>query len=321
LPLREAVGADIELAMLDRLGFIELPTHTGSGGFDHAAVHGRRQRLYVAHTANDALDVIDCATRTYVRSIPGLTGVAGALVSEEHDLVFTSNRGEDTIGIVSPERDAVVAKVAVGVGPNGLAYDPRRRVLLAANVGNPSRPGSFTVSMVDIAQREVIADVPVAGRTRWTIFDPGTDGFYVNIADPPQIAVIEASAPAKVARTFSVPAAGPHGLALDPAGRRLFCACDSKRVIALERQTGVVTDCIDIAGAPDVVFFNPRRRRLYVAIGDPGVIEVLETAPLGRRQVVSTEPGAHTTAFDLASETIYVFLPQTHRAAVYGDRP
>src|SRR5207344_44517 len=100
-------------------------------------------------TANDAVDVIDCAANTSVRSIPDLTGVAGALVSEEHDLVFTSNRGEDTIGIVSPERDEVLAKVGVGVRPNGLAYDPQRRVLLVANVGDPSRPGSFTVSIVD----------------------------------------------------------------------------------------------------------------------------------------------------------------------------
>ena len=308
--------------MLELLGYVDLPAHHAkAGGFDHAAVHGGRGRLYVAHTANDALDVIDCATQSYVRSIPDLPGVAGALVSEEHDLVFTSNRGEDTIGIVSPERDEVVAKVGVGVRPNGLAYDSRRSLLLAANVGDVSRAGSFTVSMVDVARREVIADVPVAGRTRWAIFDPATDCFYVNIADPPQIAVIEASAPAKVAKTFSVPAAGPHGLDLDPAGRRLFCACDGQRVIALESQTGVVTDDVDIAGVPDVVFFNPRRQRLYVAIGEPGVIEVLETTPLRRRQVVTTEPGAHTSAFDPASETIYVFLPHTHRAAVYRDRP
>ena len=80
-------------------------------------------------------------------------------------------------------------------------------------------------------------------------------------------------------------------------------------------------DEVGIVGVPDVVFFNPRRQRLYVAIGDPGVIEVLETAPLGRRQVVTTEPGAHTTAFAPASETLYVFLPGTHRAAVYRDRP
>jgi YVTN family beta-propeller protein len=321
LPFREALGADVEFAMLECLGYVDLPAHTGSGGFDHAAVHSRRQRLYVAHTANDALDVIDCASQAHVRSVPDLTSVAGALVSEEHDLVFTSNRGEDTIGIISPERDEVVAKVGVGARPNGLAYDPRRRLLLAANVGDPSRPGSFTVSIVDVARRAMIASVPVAGRTRWAIFDADMDCFYVNIADPAQIAVIDARAPAKVARTFPIPAEGPHGLDLDPAEQRLFCACDGKRLIALGTRSGVVTDDIEIAGVPDVVFFNPRRQRLYVAIGDPGVIEVLETMPLGQQEVVTTEPGAHTTAFDAASETLYVFLPHTHRAAVYRDRP
>jgi YVTN family beta-propeller protein len=307
--------------MLELLGYVDLPPHATAGGFDHAAVHAGRGRLYVAHTANDALDVIDCVTRAYVRSIPGLAGVAGAFVSEEHDLVFTSNRGEDTVGIIAPARDEVIARIAVGVRPNGLAYDPGRSLLLAANVGDPARAGSFTVSIVDIARRAKVADLPVAGRTRWTLFDPATDCFYVNIADPPQIAVIEAAAPVKVCRTFSVPAAGPHGLDLDRAGGQLLCACDGKRVITLESRSGAVTGGIDIAGAPDVVFFNPRRQRLYVAIGDPGVIEVLETAPLGQRQVVTTEPGAHTTALDLPSEMLYVFLPRTHRAAVYRDRP
>jgi DNA-binding beta-propeller fold protein YncE len=307
--------------MLELLGYVELPAHVTAGGFDHGAVHGGRQRLYVAHTANDALDVIDCASQTYAGSVHGLAGVAGALVSEERDLVFTSNRSENTIGIISPERDEVLGKVDVGVRPNGLAYDPRGGLLLAANVGDPSRAGSFTVSMVDIARRAVIADVPVAGRTRWALFDPGAHCFYVNIADPPQVAVIEADAPVKVARTFSVPAAGPHGLDLDPAGRRLFCACDAKQLIAIESRSGVVIGEIEIAGVPDVVLFNSRRQRLYVAIGDPGVIEVMETTPLGRRQVVATEPGAHTAAFAPATDTLYVFLPQTHRAAVYRDRP
>ncbi len=307
--------------MLDLLGYVDLPAHAKAGGFDHAAVHGGRGRLYVAHTANDTLDVIDCGTQRYLGSIPGLTGIAGALVSEEHDLVFTSNRGEDAIGIVSPDRDEIIAKVEVGIRPNGLAYDPARRLLLAANVGDPARAGSFTVSMVDVGRRTMVADVPVAGRTRWAMYDPATDSFYVNIADPPHIAVIEAQTPVKVARTILVPAAGPHGLDLDSPGGRLFCACDGQHVITVDCRTGVVMDEVGIVGVPDVVFFNARRQRLYVAIGDPGVIEVLETAPLGRRQVVTTEPGAHTTAFAPASETLYVFLPGTHRAAVYQDRP
>jgi DNA-binding beta-propeller fold protein YncE len=307
--------------VLERLGEVELPAHVKPGGFDHAAAHTGRGRLYAAHTTNDALDVIDCGTRTYLHSIAGLTGVAGVLVSEERDLVFTSNRGENTVGIFAPGDPEALVKVAVGVRPNGLAYDARRDVLLAANVGDVSIPGSFTVSLVDVGRRARITDVPVAGRTRWAVFAPAADCFYVNIADPPQIVVIEGSDLIRVARTFAVPAAGPHGLDLDVTGRRLFCACDGRRLVTLDGHSGAVIDQVEIVGVPDVVFFNPRRERLYVAIGDPGVIEVLETTPLRRREVVATEPGAHTLGFDAASETVYAFLPETHRAAVYRDRP
>jgi hypothetical protein len=74
-----------------------------------------------------------------------------------------------------------------------------------------------------------------------------------------------------------------------------------------------------IAGPPDVVFFNARLGRLYVAIGDPGVIDVFTTAPLGRHETVPTERGAHTLAFDPGRNIVCAFLPQTHRAAVYED--
>src|SRR5207245_2345770 len=63
------------------LGHVERPAHVKPGGFDDAAVHRGTARVYVAHTVNDALDVIDGAVDRYLHSIPGLTGVAGALVS------------------------------------------------------------------------------------------------------------------------------------------------------------------------------------------------------------------------------------------------
>ena len=40
-------------------GHVTLPEHKGNGGFDHAAVHAASGQVYVAHTANDAVDVID----------------------------------------------------------------------------------------------------------------------------------------------------------------------------------------------------------------------------------------------------------------------
>ena len=96
---------------LELLGHIELPGNLKLSGFDHAALHCASGRLYVAHTANDALDVIDCVHDRYLHSIPNLTGVAGALVSDEQNLVFTSNRGENTVGIFAPDNEAGLAKV------------------------------------------------------------------------------------------------------------------------------------------------------------------------------------------------------------------
>jgi DNA-binding beta-propeller fold protein YncE len=306
---------------LEHIGDIDLPPHAAPGGFDHAAVHSGRGLLYVAHTANDAVDVIDCTTNKYLRSIPHLTRVAGALVSEAHDLVFTSNRGEDTVGIFSPSREEAVTKVKVGVGPNGLAYSGDRRLLLAANVGDPSRPGSFTLSVLDIRVGAVIASIPVAGRTRWTVFDDESGRFYVNIADPPQIVVIDGADPTRLAAVFSMPAMGPHGLDLDPATRRLFCACDSKVLLVVDARSGAVQSEHAISGVPDVVFRNGARKHLYVAIGDPGVIDVFDTETMRRLASVPTERGAHTIGFDAARNTVYAFLPETHRATVYRDRP
>jgi DNA-binding beta-propeller fold protein YncE len=298
---------------------IALPAHRQPGGFDHAAVHRATARLYVAHTANDAVDVIDCERDRYLHSIAGLTGVAGALVSDARQLVFTSNRGEHTVGIFAPDTEEALVKVPVGIGPNGLAHDPGRNLLLAASVGNPERPGSHTVALVDVDTRALMASVAVPGRTRWTVFDPRQEVFFVNIADPPQIVVIEARHPTRIARVYAVPAAGPHGLDLDVARGRLFCACDAGTLVCLEAHSGRVLDERPLSGVPDVAFLNARLAHLYVAIGDPGIIDVFDSRTLERVETVATERGAHTIAFDGDRNKVYAFLPQTHRAAVYVD--
>jgi hypothetical protein len=59
-------------------------------------------------------------------------------------------------------------------------------------------------------------------------------------------------------------------------------------------------------------FLDAALRHLYVAVGDPGVIDVFDTE-IGR--------GAHTLRFDAVRNTVYAFLPDTHRAAVYRDWP
>jgi hypothetical protein len=49
------------------------------------------------------------------------------------------------------------------------------------------------------------------------------------------------------------------------------------------------------------------------------VIDVFETDPVRRVETVPTERGAHTIAFDPRHHTVYAFLPESHRVAIYRE--
>ncbi len=296
---------------------IELPAHRNDEGFDHAAFSVKRSLLYIAHTANDAVDVIDCGSNSYLGSIEGVAGVAGALVSDQAGLVFTSNRGEDTVGILKLGETGGVRKIPVGSKPNGLAFDAGRGLLYAANVGESPTLGSHSVTVVEVERGLAIHEVSVPGRTRWAIYDPREDAIYINIREPACIAVIEGERPERVARTIPIPALGPHGLELDPVTGQLYCACDDARLLIVDPRRDKVLGEIPLSGAPDVVFLDSVLRRLFVASGKPGNIDVIDIDADRPAEVVQTEPGAHTMGFDPVRHRIYALLPGSHCARAY----
>ncbi len=301
------------------LGSIDLPAHAKEGGFDHAAVHHGSSRLYIAHTSNDDVDVVDSASDRFRHSMHGLKGVAGVLVSDERDLLFTANRGENTIGIFAAGGEQQMARLSVGIRPNGLAFDPSLGLLLVANVGDPDVPNSSTVSLVDMDQKAVTGTVVLPGRPRWAVYDEVKAAFYVNIADPPLIVGIDANHPSEIRETFAIPSKGPHGLDLDSRARQLFCACDEGKLVAVHLDTGEVRLIGNLSGPPDVIFFNRALRRAYVAVGSPGVVDVFDVGRMKVLETVPTEKGAHTLAFDHRKNKVYALLPATHRAAVFQD--
>jgi len=263
--------------------------------------------------------VIDSRTDKYLHSIPNLTGVAGVLVSNEKDLVFTSNRGEKTVGVFPHGQEKKLEKVRVGGDPNGLAFDPTQDNLLAANVSRQNDPVPITASIVDVKKKILTADILMPGRTRWAVFDKKSERFYINIAKPSQIVAVVSLDPDGVAASYDIPAAGPHGLDIDVEGRRLFCACDQGVLLTVDLHTQKTSHPSDLSGPPDVIFYNSRRKHLYVASGNPGTIDVFDTDTVKRVQTVKTEEGAHTIGYNPTSDKVYAFLPETHRASVYVD--
>ena len=284
-------------------------------GFDHADVYhdaAGTVRLYIGHTGANRIDVIDCTTNTHLRSLPDLPGVAGVLINSEHDLLFSSDRACARVSVYRCSDETLLGRIAVGEHPNGLAYDPTRRRLFVFNLGQP--PGEHcTVSVVDLDRFAVVATIPLPGRPRWAVYDAATDGIYANIRQPAQIVVLDAQNLA-IRRTLPVPVAGPHGLAI--VGEHLFCAADGAELVTLHRDTGAVLGTLALPGEPDVVMYDAALTRLYIAIGMPGVVCVVDTARRELVETIPTEAGAHTIGWNAAGRTLYVFQPASSGVGV-----
>jgi DNA-binding beta-propeller fold protein YncE len=301
---------------LERAGFIPIPAGAAAG-FDHADVYRPARRMYVAHTGANRIDVLDCDSRRYLHALPvDLPGVAGVLVDAEQDLLFSSDRGCARVSVFRCSDEALLGQVAVGPHPNGLAFDTRRRRLYSFNLGEPVGE-SCTVSVVDLDSLEVAAEVPLPGRPRWAVYDPERDVVFACIRAPAEIVVLDCERVA-VERSLPVPSAGPHGLELD--GGRLFCAADGGALVVLDNDTGGVLASLPLVGVPDVVMHDPDGRRVYVAIGDPGVVSVFDSARLEPLETVDTEPGAHTMGWDPDGRTLYVLCPGSSGATVFEER-
>jgi hypothetical protein len=297
---------------LVRTWFVPLPAGA-KPGFDHADVYRPDRRIYVAHTGADRVEVIDGEQRTFARSLADLPGVAGVLVDDGDDLLFTSDRAAARVSVFRCADEELLGQVVVGPHPNGLAYDRERRRLYSFNLGEPLGE-NCTASVVDVDSLQVIGELALPGRPRWAVYDEEHDRIYANIREPSQIAVIDCSQGA-IERAFVVPAAGPHGLWL--AGGRLFCAADGGALVVVDRDGGRTVASLPLPGVPDVVMYDAERQRLYVAVGEPGVVCSFDAELLEELETIETETGAHTTCWDPDGRSLYVFCPSSGGAAVY----
>jgi DNA-binding beta-propeller fold protein YncE len=301
---------------LARVGFIAIPPGP-KRGFDHADVHRQPRRVYVAHTGADRIEVLDCNARTYLHALPAeLPGVAGVLMDEQQDLLFSSDRGAARVSVFLCSDQRLLGQVEVGPHPNGLAYDRERRRLYSFNLGEPLGE-NCTASIVGLDSMDMFAELPLPGRPRWAVYDPQRDVVYANIQRPAQIVVIDCER-LVIERALEVPSAGPHGLWLESG--RLFCAADGGELVVLDRDSGEVIARMPLPGVPDVVMHDSELERLYVAIGDPGLVCSFDTKRLEQLETVETEEGAHTTCWDPISQCLYVFCPASGGAAVYEER-
>ena len=297
--------------------YIPLPPHP-AGDFDHGDVYLESGRVFVANTAVGTVEVIDGENLCHLATIPDCPEASGVLVAQEDALIFAVARGAGKLLVIEPRALRVLRTVAVGARPNGLAWDTLHKHLLVADVQDNN------AQLVDPHAGEVMAAVELPGRPRWAVYHQASDRFLVNIREPACVAVLSAD-PFVLVEQYPVRSPGPHGLDLDQDGRRAFVACDGGMVVTLDLASGREQARVSIAGPPDAIWHNHKLDRLYVAIAHlgtldqaPGVIDVVNTGTMTVEEQITTEAGAHTTAYDAQRQRLYVFLPSC-RVAVYEE--
>jgi DNA-binding beta-propeller fold protein YncE len=294
---------------LELRGSVALPPHP-AGGFDHGDVHADTGRVFVAHTANGTVEVVDGERLEFVRSIAGCPEGSGVLCTRTD--VFAAARGGGVVLVLDPTTYGLRNEIDVGPKPNGLAWDSARRQLLVADVED------YRACLVDPAGGETLASTLLPGRPRWCVFDAPRDRFLVNIREPACVVALGGGT-GEIKARIEVSATGPHGLDLDPLRNRAFVACDDGTLVVLDLTRDRELASVPIDGEPDAIWFNAQRELLYVAIGQPGLIVVVDCRRMAIAERLETEPGAHTTAFDARRQLLYVFLPASARAAVYEE--
>lgn len=169
--------------------------------------------------------------------------------------------------------------------------------------------GSETI--IDAATGAPRGTVELGGEAGNVAYDPASGHMLADVQARNQLAVIDPATRAIIRR---VPLPGcdhDHGLALDSPDRLAFIACDGNAaLLTLDLSTWQVTGTAAVGEGPDVLAYDPRASRLYVA-AESGQVTVLQRHD---RRLDAIHSGyladnAHVVAVDPAGGRSYYPVP------------
>jgi len=279
----------------------------GEGGWDYLTADAKARRLYVTH--GPRLEVLDLNSGKVVGSITGLKGLHGIALDDTGKYGYLSDGVANAVVVFDRASLQTMATIPAGTNPDGIAYEPVTKTVWAFN------GRSHDVSVIDTAQRKVIATIALPGKPEFPAAD-GRGAVFVNIEDKNEIVRLDV-ATKKITATWPLNGCdSPSGLAMDTTGRRLFSVCDGKKMAVTDANTGKTLATPTIGESPDAAGYDAKHKLAFSSNGD-GTLTVVDasgdTYPV--LQNLTTQRGARTMAFDSATGRVYLVT------AEFGPRP
>jgi DNA-binding beta-propeller fold protein YncE len=278
----------------------------------------------------------------------------------DRHLLFVSELGNDSVGIVDLKERKVLRRLVGLSEPQGVGYHPATNTLYVANAGDGSvrlfqgpefTPagrielgddadniridswrnrivvgyGKGALAVIDPASRKKIADMPLKGHPESFQFDETGSRIFVNVPDARQVAVLDVGSGQQISTLDTAGARSNFPMAVDADEHRVLVAFrNPAKLIVFATRTGKLEGSFDICRDADDVFVDSRRRRLYISCGE-GVIDVLAQTSSGYEGIarIPTIAGARTLLFVPASDRLYLGVRATaaEPAAIWVFRP
>ncbi len=287
-----------------------IPLPGVAGRIDHMAVDPARKRLLVAELGNGSLDAVDLTGGIQPKRIAGLHEPQGVAYSQKTDLVAVASAGDGSVRFFRAEDLSPAGTVALGKDADNIRVDPGTGYLMVGY-------GSGGLAVIDPAKELKIGDIKLSAHPEGFRLDPETGRIFVNVPDAEQIAVVDLATARQVA-SWAVPGLRrDFPMAIDASSAVIAAVFrDPAKLVLLNAKSGAATAQLDTCADADDVFFDAKRRRIYVSCG-AGVVDLFQkdATGYGRLARVETAPGARTSLFVTELDRLF----GTARAGLLGS--
>ena len=303
IALAAVVGmhAQSDASTLKKVKDYDLPGPPGKR-VDYLTIDTDDDYLISAHLAANQSYVIDLHTDKVLATVTDTPGAEGVEYVPEFTKFYTSNAGDNTIGVVDMKQMKVVKKLKTESKPDGSTYAaPYHKLYVSDERGKAE-------AIVDVTKDEIIKTLHFDSETGMPQYDPVARKVYVNLQDTNIFAVIDPSTDEVIGRYSVRRCKGNHSMTLDPEHHRAFLVCEGNELMTvfdLDKNQPIAF--LPIAGGPDVIKFDPGLKRIYVACSS-GAISVFQMEHPDHYRKLEDFPvqkRVHSLAVDLQTHRVY----------------
>ncbi len=276
------------------------------GKLDHVALDAKHDRLLVANSPSNTLDVVDLKAGTVLKRVRNQQGVQGIAYAPDLDRVFVGLGTGGFCNVFDGGDYKLQKTIKFADDADNVRYDPRTHLVYVAHAEK-------ALGVIDGRSLELKADIALPGSAEGFQQDPARPRLYVNIPSPSQVVLIDTDKNEVTANWPLKLASDNTPLALDADNHRLYLGCREKpMVVVMDSESGKELGSVAIGKEVDDLYLDAKRKRLYASCGE-GFIAVLhqgdgDTWEL--QEKVATAEGAKTAYFDADTGRYFLAVPR-----------